>query len=233
MKRAFTLIELLVVISIIALLIGILLPALSAARQTAMTLQCLSNARNIGLATQMYANDNKGSLPGTHGGLWVGIPIQYGNAGRQYFLPYHLGSYLGTKPDDNGELNTEAVICPTAHDFYGGEVKLSNTLKTITHYRLVGIVYQAGDPSQWRRPFGYPNQEAPMRIDEIVSYTGLGDSEIPFFYDNDQKAIGGHNTLEPLEPIHNGARNYTFLDGHGATIPGDDLPAYVDNNPPN
>jgi prepilin-type N-terminal cleavage/methylation domain-containing protein len=63
MRRAFTLIELLVVISIIALLIAILLPALGAARESAQRTQCASNLRQQGAATFAYATDNKGDLP--------------------------------------------------------------------------------------------------------------------------------------------------------------------------
>jgi prepilin-type processing-associated H-X9-DG protein/prepilin-type N-terminal cleavage/methylation domain-containing protein len=59
----FTLIELLVVIGIIAVLVGILLPALSKARTSAQALKCSSNLRQIVMATQMFANEHGGFLP--------------------------------------------------------------------------------------------------------------------------------------------------------------------------
>ena len=62
-QKGFTLIELLVVISIIALLVGILLPALGAARRTAQNVQCLSNERQMGVAIFVYTEQNNGTLP--------------------------------------------------------------------------------------------------------------------------------------------------------------------------
>ena len=62
-RLGFTLIELLVLIAIIALLIGILLPALSQARRAARTVQCQSNMRQLGLATQGYGSDFRDTIP--------------------------------------------------------------------------------------------------------------------------------------------------------------------------
>ena len=62
-RRGFSLVELLVVVGIIAVLIGLLMPAITAARESAKTVACLSNLRQLAAAAHAYADSHKGTLP--------------------------------------------------------------------------------------------------------------------------------------------------------------------------
>jgi prepilin-type processing-associated H-X9-DG protein len=109
---AFTLVELLVVIGIIAVLISVLLPALNKARQAGQVIACASNMRQIGLAFQMYANDNKDAI------AFAYMTDATGKVPKSTW-DMQLDKYLGGKGtpygDDPGALMptaTKPYLCP-------------------------------------------------------------------------------------------------------------------------
>lgn len=102
-RSAFTLVELLVVIGIIALLIGILLPALSRARESANTIKCASNLRTIGQGIAIYEANYQGNFPASnfYVGLALGGGTQLPAKPTQGYV--HWSSYLFTRPIQQGD----------------------------------------------------------------------------------------------------------------------------------
>ncbi|MEO1584004.1 MAG: prepilin-type N-terminal cleavage/methylation domain-containing protein [Planctomycetota bacterium] len=94
-RGAFTLIELLVSVSIIALLIAILLPALAAVRSQARTTQCLKQAQQSAVGVMTFAGDNKGRLPANRTGVGDGDFVTW-----RYLL------------SEGGYISAEACVCP-------------------------------------------------------------------------------------------------------------------------
>jgi prepilin-type N-terminal cleavage/methylation domain-containing protein/prepilin-type processing-associated H-X9-DG protein len=132
-RRGFTLIELLVVISIIALLVGILLPALGAARRTAQTAVCKSNVRQELTAIALYGNDHQDALP-----VAVSYDPELGTASSVMTKPvlyiHHvLIPYVGGG-EDTGDY-TQTFRCPSRESAQSppGFPDLDDELHT--HYR--------------------------------------------------------------------------------------------------
>jgi prepilin-type processing-associated H-X9-DG protein len=173
-RVAFTLVELLVVIGIIALLISILLPALSKARASANSLKCLANERSIMQSMQIHANEHQGYMPAIglvpYGANPAGMHddrmkrYEYYNDGgkqRPMGIPGALAKYMGQEVDDTNKASLEAnlntgtirkmFICPSDKD--GGRKGFTvedtgwNGPVSITSYAFNEAALGFGDPA--------------------------------------------------------------------------------------
>lgn len=98
--RGFTLVELLVVISIVALLVAIILPVLSSAREASRSTVCLSQLRQIGIGTETYLNDYAGYYPAPYFEYW-----------------YYLGEYIQCDYPSGEMLDPTGILtCPADDD---------------------------------------------------------------------------------------------------------------------
>ena len=148
-QRAFTLIELLVVISIIALLIAILLPALGAARQSAVQLECLSKIRQVTISATAYATDDseKKLIRSTHtsgGSGWgtsVGLNEPEWKAFRDYGFELPMWQCPGRDFKPNFNPSTNALN--HSYQYFGGI-------------------------ERWRGNWGNVESESPVTLNDMV-----------------------------------------------------------------
>jgi prepilin-type N-terminal cleavage/methylation domain-containing protein/prepilin-type processing-associated H-X9-DG protein len=180
-RRGFTLIELLVVIAIIAVLIGLLLPAVQAAREAARRIQCLNNLKQVGLAVHNY-HDSVGTLP-------LGCCVVFDRAGNPIFngwgvtariLPYLEAqntfdacnfSLANETPQNDTAMRVgiATYLCPS--DGKNQEIFLDDGQpRNNTNY-----AFNRGDWYVWGGRVAAPPPSSPFRVNACIHLGAISD----------------------------------------------------------
>jgi prepilin-type N-terminal cleavage/methylation domain-containing protein/prepilin-type processing-associated H-X9-DG protein len=225
-RKGFTLVELLVVIGIIALLISILLPALSRARETAKDVTCKSNLKTIGQAMAIYENIFKGWMPAgiTGNGALTGNQaggyfdatwdrILQKTLGRTGAIGNGVGNPAAGGPAavaDTAGILGNAFMCPSSVVITDGLAAQKNDYSA--HPRLMPRMNQpleAGDRDVGHPP-SYPSWSIPMKIIQIHS-----PGELVLVMDGAQCLVPGWEYIQPPNAMEcavsiDGITNYKF-----------------------
>ena len=182
----FTLIELLVVIAIIAILAAILFPVFSQAREKARQATCTSNLKQIGMAFNMYIQDNDDAIPTVNGcawSLWSGQISPYVNSPKVFECP---------TARSEGNIRTIATVAGNQHIPYGYNFENPNS----------GQQW----PQQWIAQISSPATTLIVCDSYGVTTSGsLGQKSY---------CVTTHSATRSVASRHNGGANVLFFDWH-------------------
>ena len=205
-RTGFTLIELLVVIAIIAIIAAILFPVFAQAREKARQITCASNLRQIGLGTQMYAQDYDEKV----------MPIYTLGPGSKYIYWWASYDYATQKRND-----TEGLLYPyMKNSQIQACLSFTNTLRASLGNTGYGYNYNylspfSGPPSYQPQSVSLAQIQAPTKTVMMADCAEIDTFNYP------TPTLTGNTYLEPpssgfpsFQARHNGVGNVLWLDGH-------------------